>query len=553
MRTRVGAILLFLSVAFGPSRFALAEIDVVGLTAEQIQADFALGKYNASQLLEAYIKRIEKYEPTYNAFISNQFDKARAKAAEIDVVLATTGSKGPLYGVPVVIKDNMDWKGEVTTNGYFGFSSEKGGIDVIPSQNSSVVSRLEEAGAVIVGKTNLPDFARSGSNTLSSGFGQTFNGYGLDAGKTFLPGGSSGGTATAVNLSMAALGLGTETGGSIQNPSSAQGLVGIKPTFGLVPTDGIFPLNATFRDVAGPMAKSVYDAAATLDILAGPTGKDYRTLDAIGNLPGASYTSFLSSTSLNGARIGTYEPIWSSVLEPEVASLYASAMSTIEGLGATLDGTVFEGTDWLTLFNNPPGAAGNVFKYDINQYLSQLGPTTPFNSIESFNALAGFPMGQGANPTNVINAINNSFPGDIFENPTVQALQLWQEDVLELFTSIMDANDLDALIYPFAFRPLPEIGPTAIGATTVNEINVAGVPVITIPVGKYASGAPFHLVVVGRAKWTEPEIISYGYAIEKAFDGRFEPNAVPEASTLVLMTVAGLILVGLRVVKRRVA
>jgi aspartyl-tRNA(Asn)/glutamyl-tRNA(Gln) amidotransferase subunit A len=444
----------------------------------------------------------------------------------------------------------MDWAGKITTNGYFGFSAATGGVDLIPSQDASVVKRLEAAGAIILGKTNLPDFARSGSNTLSSGFGQTFNGYGLDTGKKFLPGGSSGGTATAVNLSMGVLGLGTETGGSIQNPSSAQGLVGIKPTFGLVPTDGIFPLNATFRDVAGPIAKSVYDAAATLDILAGPTGKDLKTLDAIGNLPGASYTTFLDANSLSGKRIGLYEPIWGSAMEPEVASLYSSAMSVVESLGATLVSEVFAGTNWLTLFNNPPGAAGNVFAYDVNQYLAQLGPTTPFDSIASFASVAGFPMGQGANPTNVINAINNSFPGDIFENPTVQAIYKWQEDVLALFTQIMDEKDLDALIYPFAFRPLPEIGPTAIGATTVNEINVAGLPVITVPVDYFASGAPFQLVVVGRKKWTEPEIIGYGYALETAFEARVEPNAVPEASTFIMVGTAMLI-VAIPVLRRR--
>jgi Asp-tRNA(Asn)/Glu-tRNA(Gln) amidotransferase A subunit family amidase len=539
MRIRLTTMFLAIAMAWISVPSAKA-IDVVGLTAQQIQIDYAAGTYTATDLVNAYINRIDKYESTYNAFTSLEFADALARAAEIDAVLATTGSKGPLYGVPVVVKDNMDWAGKITTNGYFGFSAATGGVDLIPSLDSSVVRRLEAAGAIILGKTNLPDFARSGTDTNSSGFGQTFNGYGLDQGKKFFPGGSSGGTATAVNLSMGVLGLGTETGGSIQNPSSAQGLVGIKPTFGLVPTDGIFPLNATLRDVAGPMAKSVYDAAATLDVIAGPSGRDPKTADAIGNLPGVSYTTFLDAGSLAGKRVGVYEPIWNAALEPEVAALYASAMSTVESLGATLVTEVFEGTGWATLFSNPP-VAGGVFKYDINQYLAQLGPTTSFDSIESFAAVAGFPMGQGANPGNVINAVNNSISGDIFENAAFQALYDWQNDVLALYQQIMIDKDLDALIYPFSFRPLPEIGGPGLGAVTVNEINVAGLPVLTVPVDYFDSGAPFHLVIVGNDKWTEPEIISYGYALETAFDARIEPTAVPEAGTLILVGSACLV------------
>ena len=162
-------------------------------------------------------------------------------AARLDEEYRSSGPRGPLHGVPVVIKDNMDYTGLVTTAGFWGFSTTMGGIDMIPGDDAAAVERLRNAGAIILGKTNLPDFAGDGTRTNSSVAGVTLNPYNV----TKAPGGSSGGTATAVNASFAVLGLGTETGGSIQNPSSAQALVGVKPTYGLVPLEGVYPINSS--------------------------------------------------------------------------------------------------------------------------------------------------------------------------------------------------------------------------------------------------------------------------------------------------------------------
>ena len=259
---------------------AAQEIDVVEMTTKDVLAGYAAGDFTAVELTRAFLDRIARYESHYNAFISMNPD-ALAAAAALDVEYAGSGPRGPLHGVPVVIKDNIDYGGLVTTAGWEGFSRATGGIDMIPDDDAAVVTRLREAGAIILGKTNLPDFAGHGTRTNSTVAGQTLNPYNTDK----VPGGSSGGTATAVNGSFAVLGLGTETGGSIQNPASAQGLVGVKPTYGLVPLEGVVPLSGTYVDVVGPIAKSVYDAALTLDILAGPTPEDLATYSAVGHMP----------------------------------------------------------------------------------------------------------------------------------------------------------------------------------------------------------------------------------------------------------------------------
>jgi Asp-tRNA(Asn)/Glu-tRNA(Gln) amidotransferase A subunit family amidase len=279
---------------------AQTAVDVQELTVADIQAGFTAGTFTSQTLTSSFFDRIEQFEPTYNAFISFNPDAA-AQAAASDARRANGTALGPLDGVPVVVKDNMDYAGQPTTNGYAGFDSRRNGIDIIPGTDSSVVARLKAAGAVIIGKTNLPDFANDGLRSNSSNEGITRNPSQFNK----VPGGSSGGTATAVNASFAVLGLGTETGRSIHNPAGFQSLVGIRPSQGLVPIDGIAPLNGTYRDVAGPITKTVYDAAVTLDVLAGPSGRD--RLSANSEIPLGGYTSKLSTSALVGARVGYFD------------------------------------------------------------------------------------------------------------------------------------------------------------------------------------------------------------------------------------------------------
>ena len=255
-------------------------IDVTELTVEQVQSGFASGAMTSESLTAAFLERIAKFNPRYNAIIflnPDALDDARA----IDARRAAGETLGPLAGVPVVVKDTMDMAGFPTTAGWTLLYSPTGGVDLMPSTDSPVVARMRAAGCVILGKTNVPVLSATGSHANDSWAGPTLNAVDV----SFMPGGSSAGTATAVGASMAVLGLAEETGGSIQNPASAQALVGIKPTFALVPNAGVMPLAGSTRDVVGPIARCVRDAALTLDALAGFSEEDLKTVAGVGMKP----------------------------------------------------------------------------------------------------------------------------------------------------------------------------------------------------------------------------------------------------------------------------
>ncbi len=205
------------------------DIDLVELTVERVQAAFADGSLTSEALTQAFLDRIATYNPSYNAIVFLN-PEALADARAIDRRRAAGEALGPLAGVPVVVKDPMDMAGFPTTAGWALLHSKSGGVDLMPGRDSPVVARMRAAGAVILGKTNVPVLSHTGAHANDSWAGPTYNA----AGRDFLPGGSSAGTATAVAASLAVLGLAEETGGSIQNPASAQALVGIKPTFALV-------------------------------------------------------------------------------------------------------------------------------------------------------------------------------------------------------------------------------------------------------------------------------------------------------------------------------
>jgi len=232
-----------------------ASIDVVEMTLEGAHAAFARG-ISSEALTQAFLDRIATYNGHYNAIIFFNPD-ALADARAVDARRAAGEALGPLAGVPVVVKDPMDMVGFPTTAGWSLLHSKTGGVDLMPGTDAPVVARMRAAGAIILGKTNVSILSHTGAHANGSWAGPTYNA----AGREFLPGGSSAGTACAVASSMAVLGLAEETGGSIQNPASAQALVGIKPTFALVPNAGVMPL-ASMRDVVGPIARCSRDAHA---------------------------------------------------------------------------------------------------------------------------------------------------------------------------------------------------------------------------------------------------------------------------------------------------
>jgi Asp-tRNA(Asn)/Glu-tRNA(Gln) amidotransferase A subunit family amidase len=500
-------------------------IDVVEMTVADVAAGYAEGRFTAVELTRAFLDRIARYEQHYNAFISMNPD-ALAIAAALDVEYAGSGPRGPLHGVPIVIKDNIDYGGLVTTAGWEGFSGRTGGVDMIPGDDAAVVTRLRDAGAIILGKTNLPDFAGHGTRTNSTVAGMTLNPYNVDK----VPGGSSGGTATAVNSSFAVLGLGTETGGSIQNPASAQGLVGVKPTYGLVPIEGVVPLSGTYVDVVGPLARTVSDAALTLDVLAGPTTEDLATFASEGHMPEGGYAAGLDAGALEGKRFGLVGTGWRTdflPLDETTDAEYQKAIEAIRALGAEVIADPFDGSGFVEAY----GERSNVptqGAHDMFVYLQGLGPDAPFNTIEEWEALSGRPYERGQRRD------GSPAPGPARPSATEagDAYQAWRYEVRNLFRRVLEENDLDGLFFPQSGvpnRPVvedperPDFAPNNWAELPSNIINDLGVPTVTVPFSYFDDGTPFVLAFIGDM-WTEAQLLAYAYAFEQAHPARRAPE-----------------------------
>ena len=507
---------------------AVIAVDVVELTIEAAQAGFAAGRFTSEDLVLAFQARIETYNPSYNAIIFHNPD-ALADAREIDRRRAAGDALGPLAGIPVVVKDPMDMVGFPTTAGWSVLYSKTGGVDLMPETDSPVVARMRAAGAVILGKTNVPVLSHTGSHANDSWAGPTYNA----AGRSFLPGGSSAGTATAVAANLAVLGLAEETGGSIQNPASAQALVGLKPTFALVPNAGVVPLSAN-RDVVGPIARCVRDAALTLDVLAGYTTEDPKTIAGVGHRPKQGYTSLLREDALHGKRLGLYGPGWrDQPLSEEATSLYERAKHELTARGAVLVDDPFAGSGFAAL--RKPVSATVAFDarglesvpYDMLKYLERLGPKAALRNFEQFAAATASKNAFG--PEGVLSFMtelpqfnaclaNPSIPPDLSDFIAAR------EAYLDVFGAVIAEHHLDALVYPQMRSELPALhGKDVVRETVVSEINIAGLPAVTVPAGYYRSGSPFGLVFVGPM-WSEASLLALAYDYECATRHRKPPT-----------------------------
>ena len=493
-------------------------IDVIELTVDAAQEAFASGRLTSEDLVRAFQARIETYNPGYNAIIFHNPD-AIADAREIDRRRAAGETLGPLAGIPVVVKDPMDMVGFPTTAGWSVLYSGTGGVDLMPATDSPVVARMRAAGAVILGKTNVPVLSHTGSHANDSWAGPTYNA----ANRAYLPGGSSAGTATAVAANLAVLGLAEETGGSIQNPASAQALVGIKPTFALVPNAGVVPLSAN-RDVVGPIARCVRDAALTLDVLAGYTAEDPKTIAGVGHRPKGGYTSLLRQVALHGKRLGLYGPGWrDQPLSEEATSLYLRAQTELTGRGAVLVEDPFSGSSFAALRKPvsatvPFDARGlESMPYDVQQYLERLGPDAALRTFEQFAEATASKDAFG--PEGVLSFMLQlpqfrDCLADPSRPPDLSDFIAAKEAYLELFGAVMREQRLDALAFPQMRSELPSLhGKETIQETVVSEINIAGLPAVTVPAGYYASGAPFGLVFVGPM-WSEASLLALAYDYE---------------------------------------
>ena len=528
-------------------------------TVADINKAFDAGALSSEQLTQLYLNRINAYDdqgPSLNSVIIVN-PNALETAAALDVERQSVGMRSPLHGIPVLIKDNYDTFDLPTTAGSLSLFGS------IPPDDAFLTQKLRDAGAIILGKTNLAEFAMSGANTFSSVGGQTLNPYALDR----VPAGSSGGTASAIAANFGTVGLGTDTGISIRGPASANSLVGLRPTIGLTSRDGIIPLNLA-RDVGGPITRTVEDAAVVLDVTAGFDPNDPVTASSIGKIPD-SYTNFLDSQSLQGSRIGVLRQLIETDLspttpsavrgesDPEVVALTNAAIEDMRVQGAEILEVAIPNLYEL----NAATSASNRFEADINNYLASLGPNTPVSSLDEIIASGKFDPSLTNSLTSAA-AVENSDPESRADfQPSEAARVAYQQAVLE----VMDNYELDALVYPSFKNPPRLIGDeTSPYGSNGSFISPAtGFPSINVPMGFTASGLPLGIQFLGRA-YSEPTLLGLGFDYEQATMHRipptttpplsgetFEYEPVPEPSATIGLTLFGLTILGFKLKQQR--
>jgi len=476
------------------------------VTVEKLSLALTAGSLTAAELADFYLARIDAINPQLRAVITVN-PEAAGEAAASDARRAAGGSRGRLDGVPVLIKDNVSVAGLPATAGSPAL------LDAAAA-DAFLVSRLRAAGAVILAKANLSEWANFRSRPSSSGLstlgGQAVNPHGV--GRS--PSGSSSGSAVAVAAGLAALAIGSETDGSIVSPSAACGIVGIKPTLGLVSRAGVVPISAA-QDTAGPMTRTVADAAALLTVIAGADPADPATAEAAGNA--ADYTGFLDGGAAAGARLGVWRGGSAPADSPTVAVLDA-ALATLSSLGAELvDPVELADADKL---NEPEFTAmTHEFKHDINAYLAELGGEHPAD-------LAGLIEFNNRHAAEVL----NHFGQELFEAAEATSGDLSEPGYLEarsaatrIARSGLDAalgvHRLDAVIaltgHP-AWLTDHVLGDYHSWGTS-SPAAVSGYPSITVPAG-LVRGLPVGLSFMGPA-WSEPRLIALAYAFEMARSG----------------------------------
>ena len=495
--------------------FELAEVGI-----DELQEGMSSGRFTARALVLAYLERIEAVDrsgPTLRSILETNPD-ALSIADSLDAERKARGPRGPLHGIPLLLKDNVDTQDRMTTTA--GSLALEGSI---AAEDSGVARRLRQAGAVLLAKTNLSEWANFRSERSSSGWsgrgGQCKNPYVLDRN----PCGSSSGSGTATSASLGAASIGTETDGSIVCPSNACGLVGLKPTVGLVSRAGIVPISHT-QDTAGPMTRTVRDAAIVLGAIAGPDPKDAATEPA-GTRGHADYLPFLDAQGCKGARIGVARQFFG--FHGEVDRVIEAALAALRDLGAELVDPVElpSGRDYG---ENELTVLLYEFKADLNAYLAglptgarirALADAIRFNDEHREREMPYF----GQELFHRAQAM-----GPLTDKAYLRArranLRLLREKGLDL---AHERHRLDAIIAPTGGPAWPTDlvnGDHYVGGSS-SPAAIAGYPSITVPAGT-VHGLPVGISFVGRA-WSEPVLLRLAYGFEQATRHRRAPAFWP--------------------------
>ena len=503
-----------LAAQASPAPAAARPFDVVEASIADVHAALRSGAITCRGLVQAYLDRITAYDkngPAINAIILVNPD-ALAVADSLDAVATRGAAAGSLFCIPIIVKDNYDTKGLQTTGGSLAFKG------FAPDRDAFVVARLRAAGAIVLAKSNMAELAFSPYETVSSILpGYTRNPYELDR----VTAGSSGGTAAAVASSMGVVGLGTDTGNSIRGPSSHQALVGIRPTMGLTSRSGVVPLFLG-ADVTGPMARTVADAVAVLQVMAGPDPGDPVTLASRGHVS-ADYASALVPDGLRGRRIGVLHQAYDTpTLDPEIARLFAAALDDLRHQGATIIDPV--AVPDLTAIRRLQTAGCNTFKRDFNAYLASLSPTPPVKTLAELIRTREY------HPSIEVRLKDAEAVEDTAaNNPGCTSQEAMRARLRTAVTQLLDSMHLDAMVYPTWSNPPRLIGDLNTPAGDNNQFfsPSTGFPAITVPMGYTHGGVlPAGLQFFGRA-WDERTLITLAYGYEQATHRRRPPPTTP--------------------------
>jgi Asp-tRNA(Asn)/Glu-tRNA(Gln) amidotransferase A subunit family amidase len=496
------------------SSLAAQTFEVEEATIAQVHDAMKAGKLTCRALVGEYLKRIAAYDkngPAVNAIVLINPD-AEKQADELDRRFAQSGLTGPLHCVPMIVKDNFETAGLRTTNGALAFEK------FIPDHDAFEVKRVKEAGAIVLAKSNLAEWAFSPYETLSSiQPGYTKNPYALDR----VTAGSSGGTAASIAASFGLVGLGSDTGNSIRGPSSHQALVGIRSTMGLTSRAGIFPLSS-LADIGGPMARTVEDAARVFQVLTGEDPNDPVTAAAREHSK-VDYLAALDRNGLKGAVIGVLRQAYErDSTDPEITKVFLNAVEELRRAGATIVDPV---TVELPARGGGRGGGGcQGFKYDLNHFLAAEGDRVPMKS------LADVLKSRGYHPTvqaRLEQANQGAENGP--ETPACQADREYREKVRVVVLKTMDQYKLDAFVYPTWSNVPRLIGDlnTPAGDNSQFFSPTTGFPAINVPMGFTRGGTlPAGMTIFGKA-WSEATLIRLAYAYEQATMHRRPPVSTP--------------------------
>ncbi|MBT8106352.1 MAG: glutamyl-tRNA amidotransferase [Woeseiaceae bacterium] len=489
----------------------------VEATIGDVQSAILDGRASCVDIVEGYLRRIDTFDKAtgLNAIIFTN-PNAVARAAAIDARIARGEAPGPLFCVPVLLKDNFDTADMPTSGGSVALKSS------VPPDDAFMVRRLREADAIIIAKTNMAEWAFSPKQTLSSSYGVTANAYDLER----VPAGSSGGTASGIAASFGVVGMGSDTGNSIRGPSSHLALFGIRSTLGLTSRDGVIPL-VFDRDIAGPMTRTVTDGARVFNVIAGYDPADSYTLPGKNKVE-ADYTDFLDATALEGKRIGVLRALVDTEdADADVIRVFEQAVAELGDAGAEIV------DDFVVTDLQAHMDANNFcmrFRYDMHVYLASLGEAAPIRDVIEVLESGAYHLyieerlrRFGDGPASVHPRDRDPPCPDYPDHPGRQA---YLADVV----AAMDAAGVDAIVYPSWTSPPAHLARAIEDYRGDNSQLIApatGLPAVSVPMGYTHGGLPAGLQILGRP-YSEGLLIGLAYAYEQATRHRVPPASFPE-------------------------